>query len=66
MCLSLISRPSGTAACLIQRSGFDQGYRLGNVGNSPRHALILINYGGAFARDNVDFADEVQRRVVDV
>lgn len=54
-----------SAACLIQRSGFDKGYRLGNVGISPRHTLILINYGGASAREIVDFAAEVQRRVAD-
>jgi UDP-N-acetylmuramate dehydrogenase len=54
-----------SAACLIQCSGFDKGYRLGNVGISPRHTLILISYGGASAGEIVDFAAEVQRRVLD-
>lgn len=61
--------PSGdvkiSAACLIQLSGFDRGYYLGNVGISPCHTLILVNRGGASAREIVDFAAEVQRRVMD-
>jgi UDP-N-acetylmuramate dehydrogenase len=54
-----------SAAYLIQRSGFDRGYRRGNVGISPHHTLILINRGGATAREVVDFAAEVQHRVLD-
>jgi UDP-N-acetylmuramate dehydrogenase len=54
-----------SAACLIQRSGFDKGFRRGNVGISPRHTLILINYGGVSAGEIVDFAAEVQQRVLD-
>jgi UDP-N-acetylmuramate dehydrogenase len=54
-----------SAACLIQRSGFDRGCSRGNVGISPHHTLILINRGGATAREIVDFAAEVQRRVLD-
>jgi UDP-N-acetylmuramate dehydrogenase len=54
-----------SAACLIRCSGFDKGYRQGNVGISPCHTLILVNYGGASAREIVDFAAEVQRRVLD-
>lgn len=62
--------PSGdvkiSAACLIQCSGFDRGYCQGNVGISPRHTLILVNRGGASAREVIDFAAEVQRRVLDL
>jgi UDP-N-acetylmuramate dehydrogenase len=54
-----------SAACLIRCSGFERGYRVGNVGISPRHSLILVNYGGASSREIVDFAAEVQRRVLD-
>jgi len=54
-----------SAACLIQRAGFERGYRRGNVGISPHHTLILINRGGATARELVDFAAEVQQRVLD-
>jgi UDP-N-acetylmuramate dehydrogenase len=54
-----------SAACLIQRAGFDRGYCRGKVGISPHHTLILINRGGATAREIVDFAAEVRQRVRD-
>jgi len=54
-----------SAAYLIQSSGFERGHHRGNVGISPHHTLILINRGGATAREIVDFAAEVQRRVLD-
>jgi len=61
--------PSGevkiSAACLIQRAGFNRGYRTGKVGISPYHTLILINGDGASAREIVAFAAEVQQRVLD-
>lgn len=52
-----------SAAYLIQRAGFQRGYRMGKAGISPYHTLILINVGGASARDIVDFAVEVRRQV---
>jgi UDP-N-acetylmuramate dehydrogenase len=54
-----------SAAYLIQNSGFDRGYCKGTVGISPYHTLILINSDGATAREIVDFAGEVQQRVLD-
>jgi len=61
--------PSGdvkiSAAYLIQRAGFNRGYRTGKVGISPYHTLILINGDGASAREIVAFAAEVQQRVLD-
>ncbi|MDD2335778.1 MAG: UDP-N-acetylmuramate dehydrogenase [Geobacteraceae bacterium] len=54
-----------SAAYLIQCSGFDRGYCKGTVGISPYHTLILINGDGASAREIVDFAGEVQQRVMD-
>lgn len=54
-----------SAACLIQCSGFGKGYQKGNVGISPRHTLILINRGGASAREIAEFAAEVQQGVLD-
>jgi UDP-N-acetylmuramate dehydrogenase len=54
-----------SAAFLIQRAGFRRGHARGNVGISPHHALILINRGGATAREIVGFAGEVQRRVLE-
>ncbi len=54
-----------SAACLIQRAGFDRGFRRGNVGISPRHTLILISFDGASSREIADFASEVQLRVLE-
>jgi|WetSurMetagenome_2_1015567.scaffolds.fasta_scaffold00239_4 UDP-N-acetylmuramate dehydrogenase len=54
-----------SAACLIQLSGFSRGHRSGNAGISPRHTLIIINYGGATGREIADFAALVQNRVFD-
>jgi UDP-N-acetylmuramate dehydrogenase len=54
-----------SAACLIQCAGFPKGYRQGAVGISPRHALIIINYGEATAAEITDFAGLVQERVLD-
>ena len=54
-----------SAAYLIQYSGYDRGYRKGTVGISPYHTLILINSDGASAREIVDFASEVQKRILD-
>ncbi|HOP40881.1 MAG TPA: UDP-N-acetylmuramate dehydrogenase [Geobacteraceae bacterium] len=54
-----------SAAFLIQSAGFNRGYCKGNVGISPYHTLILINRGGATARELIDFAAEVRQRVLD-
>ena len=53
-----------SAAYLIQRAGFQRGYRKGKVGISPYHTLILINADGDSAREVVDFAVEVQQQVL--
>jgi len=52
-----------SAACLIQCAGFQRGHRKGAVGLSPRHTLVMVNYGGASAREITDFAIEVRQRV---
>jgi UDP-N-acetylmuramate dehydrogenase len=54
-----------SAACLIQAAGFQRGYRRGNVGLSPRHTLVLVNYGGATAGEVLAFSKEVQERVTE-
>ncbi len=54
-----------SAACLIQSAGFVRGYRKGNVGISPKHTLIVVNYGGASAGEVVDFCGLVRKKVMD-
>lgn len=52
------------AACLLEASGFPKGYREGRVGISPKHALAIINCGGATAAEIVAFAEKIQQRVL--
>ncbi|HEX9079394.1 MAG TPA: UDP-N-acetylmuramate dehydrogenase [Desulfuromonadaceae bacterium] len=52
-----------SAACLIQCAGFSRGHRQGSVGISPRHTLIMVNYGGASAGELITFAAKIRDRV---
>jgi len=51
------------AAWLIERAGFPRGCSRGRVGLSSKHALAIINRGGATAREIVDFTKEIQTEV---
>lgn len=53
------------AAWLIERAGFARGYRHGRVGVSSKHPLALVNLGGAAAREVVELAAGIKRRVAD-
>ena len=53
------------AAWLIERAGFARGHRRGCMGVSSKHPLALVNLGGATAREVVDLATEIKRRVAD-
>jgi UDP-N-acetylmuramate dehydrogenase len=52
-----------SAAWLVEHSGFAKGYANGNVGISSKHALAIINRGGASASEIIALKDEIQRRV---
>jgi UDP-N-acetylmuramate dehydrogenase len=52
-----------SAAWLVEHSGFAKGYRLGRAGISSKHALALVNCGGATAADIVALKNEVQQKV---
>ncbi len=52
-----------SAAWLVEHSGFSKGFRLGPAGISTKHALALINAGGACAADIVRLKEEIQRQV---
>lgn len=54
-----------SAAWLIERAGFTRGTVDGRVGQSTRHALALINRGGATAADLVRLAGRIRRGVRD-
>jgi UDP-N-acetylmuramate dehydrogenase len=55
-----------SAARLVERAGFCRGYQRGTVGLSSKHALALVNRGGATAQDIADFAREIQARVQEI
>jgi UDP-N-acetylmuramate dehydrogenase len=52
-----------SAAWLVEHSGFRKGYGNGRVGISNKHALAIVNRGGATAADIVALKDEIQARV---
>lgn len=55
-----------SAAWLVEQSGFPKGYARGPVGISRKHALAIVNRGGATASDIVALKDEVQKQVFDL
>jgi UDP-N-acetylmuramate dehydrogenase len=53
------------AAWLIERAGFVKGFEDGAVGLSAKHALAIVNRGGATARDVVRLAVRIKKGVGD-
>lgn len=55
-----------SAAWLVEKSGFARGYSLGHVGISSRHALAIVNRGGATAAEVLTLKDQIQQRVEEI
>ena len=55
-----------SAAWLVEKAGFTRGYGSGHVGISGKHALALVNRGGASAAEVVSLKDEIQKRVKEI
>jgi UDP-N-acetylmuramate dehydrogenase len=53
------------AAWLVEHAGFSKGYKRGAVGISRKHALAIVNRGGAKAADVIALKDEIQAAVED-
>jgi len=51
------------AGWLIERAGFAKGEARGRVGLSSKHALAIINRGGATAADVLALSKEIQSKV---
>lgn len=51
------------AAWLIENSGFNKGYRLGNVGISTNHSLALVNLGGGTADEILTLKEKIKAKV---
>ena len=52
-----------SAAWLVEHSGFRRGYVLGRAGISTKHALAIVNRGGATAAEVLALKDHIQQRV---
>jgi UDP-N-acetylmuramate dehydrogenase len=55
-----------SAAWLVERSGFAKGHGFGPVGISSKHALALVNRGGASTADILALKDQIQQRVEEI
>ena len=55
-----------SAAWLVEHSGFARGYGFGHTGISSRHALALVNRGGATAAEVLALKDQIQQRVEEI
>jgi len=53
------------AAWLVEHAGFAKGYSKGRAGISRKHALAIVNRGGATAAEIIALGDEIQKRVLD-
>jgi UDP-N-acetylmuramate dehydrogenase len=51
------------AAWLVEHAGFAKGYSKGAAGISRKHALAIVNRGGATAAEIIALKDEIQARV---
>jgi UDP-N-acetylmuramate dehydrogenase len=60
---ALAARRKVSAAWLVEQSGFAKGYGNGHVGISRKHALAIINRGGATAAKVVELKNEIQAMV---
>ena len=59
-------RKKVSAAWLVEHSGFARGYGFGNVGISSKHALALVNRGGATAGEVIALQEQIQHRVQEI
>ncbi|HEX3320270.1 MAG TPA: UDP-N-acetylmuramate dehydrogenase [Terriglobales bacterium] len=55
-----------SAAWLVEHSGFSKGYGFDHVGISRRHALAIVNRGGAKASEVLALAEQIQQRVEEI
>jgi UDP-N-acetylmuramate dehydrogenase len=63
---ALETRKKVSAAWLVEKSGFAKGYGFERVGISTRHALAIVNRGGATAAEVVALKDQIQQRVEEI
>jgi len=60
---ALETRKKVSAAWLVERSGFAKGFGSERVGIATRHALAIVNRGGATAAEVIALKEQIQQRV---
>jgi UDP-N-acetylmuramate dehydrogenase len=55
-----------SAAWLVEHSGFKRGYGFGRVGISSKHALAIVNRGGATAAEVLALKEQIEQRVEEI
>ena len=55
-----------SAAWLVEHSGFGKGFGSDRAGISSKHALAIVNRGGATAADIVALKEQIQQRVQEI
>ncbi len=63
---ALETRMKVSAAWLVERSGFAKGFSSGRVGISSKHALAIVNRGGATAAEVLALKEQIQHRVEEI
>ena len=63
---ALETRKKVSAAWLVERSGFAKGFGFNRVGISSKHALAIVNRGGATAADVLALKEQIQTRVEEI
>lgn len=55
-----------SAAWLVEHAGFHRGYSVGHAGISSKHALAIVNRGGATAAEILGLKEQIQKHVEEV
>ncbi len=55
-----------SAAWLVEHSGFARGFCFDHVGLSHKHALAIVNRGGATAAEVLALKEQIQQRVEEI
>jgi UDP-N-acetylmuramate dehydrogenase len=63
---ALESRKKVSAAWLVEHSGFAKGFGSERVGISRKHALAIVNRGGATAAEVLALKEQIQHRVEEI
>jgi len=63
---ALEMRKKVSAAWLVEHSGFTRGFGFEHVGISRKHALAIVNRGGATASEVIALKEQIQNRVEDI